>query len=91
MDWVEKAAVRLREHGRVLTGDVFVVPKTEENLVERIEQASAELEKLDWRLHDLRVTPVARIDGEVPPRVGPQIGADKLNEGPADSGPRPAT
>jgi cation diffusion facilitator family transporter len=70
MDWVEKAAVRLREHGRVLTGDVFVVPKTEEKLIERIERASAELEKLDWRLHDLTVTPVTQIEDEPPPRVG---------------------
>jgi divalent metal cation (Fe/Co/Zn/Cd) transporter len=70
LEWVEKAAVRLREHGRVLTGDVFVVPKTEANLVKRIEQAAVELEKLDWRLHDLNVTPVARIDDQAPPRAG---------------------
>jgi cation diffusion facilitator family transporter len=70
LDWVERAAVRLREHGRVLTGDVFVVPRAHDNLVERIDQASAELSELDWRLHDLTVTPVARIDEEVPPRVG---------------------
>jgi cation diffusion facilitator family transporter len=70
MDWVERAAVRLREHGRVLTSDVFVVPRTEDDLVERLEQASTELEKLDWRLHDLTVTPVTRIDEESPPRAG---------------------
>jgi cation diffusion facilitator family transporter len=70
LDWVERAAVRLREHGRVLTGDVFVVPRTEHKLVERIEEASATLEKLDWRLHDLTVTPVSRIDEEAPPRAG---------------------
>jgi len=70
LDWVERAAVRLREHGRALTGDVFVVPRTEDNLVRHIEDASARLQKLDWRLHDLTVTPVSRIDEDAPPRVG---------------------
>ena len=70
LDWVEQAAVRLREHGRVLTGDVFVVARSESNLVARLEEASAELEKLDWRLHDLRVVPVPAIEEQAPPRVG---------------------
>ncbi|MFN2564221.1 MAG: cation diffusion facilitator family transporter [Gemmatimonadaceae bacterium] len=70
LDWVEKAAVRLREHGRVLTGDVFVVPRSEENLVARAEQAAADLQKLDWRLHDLNVTPVSRLRDQPPPASG---------------------
>jgi cation diffusion facilitator family transporter len=69
LDWVEKAAVRLREHGRVLTGEVFVVPRVATDLVTRAEEGAAELQKLDWRLHDLTVTPVSKLDEEAPPRA----------------------
>jgi cation diffusion facilitator family transporter len=70
LDWVEKAAVRLREHGRVLTGNVFVVPRGREVLVARVERAAEELQKLDWRLHDLTVMPVSALEDERPPRTG---------------------
>ena len=64
MDWVADAAVRLREHGHVLLGDVFVVPKDETNLVARVERASEELKQLDWRLYALTVVPVAELEGD---------------------------
>ncbi|HET7456123.1 MAG TPA: cation transporter [Gemmatimonadaceae bacterium] len=67
--WVDQAAVRLREQGHVITGDVFVVPREMGDLVPRLEEASDELSKVDWRLHGLVVMPVARIDHESPPRV----------------------
>jgi cation diffusion facilitator family transporter len=67
--WVERAAVRLREHGHALTGEVFVVPRDGTDLVAQVERAADELTALDWRLHDLVVVPVGRLDGESPPRV----------------------
>lgn len=70
LDWVDRAAVRLREQGHVLTGDVFVVPRVERGLVDRIERAAEELRKVDWRLHTLTVMPVSHIDEQMPPRVG---------------------
>jgi len=66
-DWVRDAAVRLREHGRLITGEVFVVPGDEANLVERIERASRELATIDWRLHALTVMPVTSLDTERAP------------------------
>jgi len=61
-EWVAGAQVRLREHGRMITGDVLVVPRDETDLTRRIARAAAELTALDWRLHDLVVMPVPAID-----------------------------
>jgi cation diffusion facilitator family transporter len=70
LDWVDQAAVRLREQGRVLTGQVFVVPNPgTDDLVRRVETAAEELGKMDWRLHGLVVTPVSHLETEAPPRV----------------------
>jgi len=63
LPWVEKAAVRLRESGHVIAGEVFVVPRAEENLVANVEQASEALSSLDWRVYSLTVMPVSRLDG----------------------------
>jgi cation diffusion facilitator family transporter len=69
LDWVDRAAVRLREQGRILTGQVFVVPNPgTDDLVHRVETAAEELGKLDWRLHGLVVTPVSHLEAEAPPR-----------------------
>jgi cation diffusion facilitator family transporter len=69
LEWVNRAAVRLREQGRVLSGEIFVVPKPgTEDLVRRTESAAEELGKLDWRLHGLVVTPVSRLESDGPPR-----------------------
>jgi divalent metal cation (Fe/Co/Zn/Cd) transporter len=60
--WVREARVRLREHGHLITGEVFVVPRDHGELVERIEAAVADLCRLDWRLHSITVMPVSRIE-----------------------------
>lgn len=65
-DWVNGGAVRLREHGHVLSGDVWVVPKVPANAVERAERFAEELMDLDWRVHDVSVIPVASLE-EFPP------------------------
>lgn len=62
LDWVEKARVRLREDGDVLTGEAFVVPRDESNLLVRLEQATDLANSLDWRLHDINIVPVRSID-----------------------------
>jgi len=60
--WVKEAAVMLREEGDLLTGQVYVVPRSDADLVARVEQAVRDLQALDWRLYDLAVTPVRRLD-----------------------------
>ena len=74
LEWVERAGVRLREQGHVLTGDVLVVPRDGEalrgsELAALVEQAAAELCKVDWRLHGLTIMPVAHLDEQTPPRL----------------------
>jgi cation diffusion facilitator family transporter len=70
LDWVDRAAVRLREQGRVLSGQVFVVPRAgTTDLVRRTEAAAAELTRLDWRLYELLVVPVSAIHDTAPPRL----------------------
>jgi cation diffusion facilitator family transporter len=67
LDWVSKAAVRLREQGHVLNGEVFVVPRGSEVQVKQVEDASRELAKMDWRIYSLTVMPVSSLeDGTVP-------------------------
>jgi cation diffusion facilitator family transporter len=62
LDWVEKARVRLREDGDVLTGEAFVVPRDESNLLDRLKQASDLANSLDWRLHDVNIVAVRSIE-----------------------------
>ncbi len=70
-DWVDSAAVRLRESGHVLNGEVFVVPNGSDGaLVAHLEKAADELRRLDWRLYSLVIVPVSRIEGDSPVRTG---------------------
>ncbi len=70
LPWVERAAVRLREQGRLLSGEVFVVPGPEtDDLQSQLEAAAAELTNLDWRLHSLVVVPVCQLDSDFPAQV----------------------
>jgi cation diffusion facilitator family transporter len=68
LPWVERAAVRLREHGHVIAGEVFIVPRTEQDLVKRVEQTSEALSRLDWRIYSLTVMPVSGLEDGVTPR-----------------------
>jgi len=62
LPWIADLRVRLREDGDVITGEVFVVPKSEENLMEKMEEATRVSCGVDWRLHDLNVVPVRSIE-----------------------------
>jgi cation diffusion facilitator family transporter len=59
--WVKDARARLREEGHVYFGEVFLVPSDETNLVEKLEQAHEEVHDLDWRLHDVVITPTREL------------------------------
>lgn len=71
MDWVEQGQVRLREEGHVFAGEILVVPVDDHGLVERLEHAADALRGLDWRLHDLVLVPVAKLE-ESPAAPAPQ-------------------
>jgi divalent metal cation (Fe/Co/Zn/Cd) transporter len=62
LDWVAQARVRLREDGDTLTGEAFVVPHDESNLLGRLKQAGDLANSLDWRLHDINIVAVRSIE-----------------------------
>ncbi|MDC0668629.1 cation transporter [Nannocystis radixulma] len=55
LPWVRDVSVRLREHGHVFIGEVFVVPVDESAPLQRIEQVGALARDLNWRLTDVTV------------------------------------
>jgi cation diffusion facilitator family transporter len=57
-DWVENVAVRFREHGPVYFGEIYVVVKNSEGLVENLEKGVKELKAHHWKIHDVLITPV---------------------------------
>jgi hypothetical protein len=62
LDWVRDARVRLREEGHVFTGEAFVVPRDDRHLTERLAEATDHLLSLDWRLHEIVLSPVPFLD-----------------------------
>jgi cation diffusion facilitator family transporter len=64
LDWVACARVRLREDGDVLTGEAFVVPRDEERLLARLEEARDVVNEAHWRTHDVSVVPVRSLETE---------------------------
>jgi cation diffusion facilitator family transporter len=60
--WVKEAAVRMREEGHVYFGEAFVVVSDERNLTEKLHRAAEECADLNWRVHDLVITPVLSLD-----------------------------
>jgi hypothetical protein len=48
----------LREDGDVLSGEAFVVPRDQTNLLDRLNEASELVYSLDWRLREVSIVPV---------------------------------
>jgi cation diffusion facilitator family transporter len=65
LDWVRASEVRLRVNGHTLSGEALVVPRSTEDLPERVEQALREVCALDWRLHHFAITPVTSLGPDV--------------------------
>ena len=63
-DWVVDVQVRVREEGHVFFADARVVPTDGPQLLARIASATERALELDWRLHDLVVTPVVGTPAE---------------------------
>lgn len=61
-DWVADAWLRLREEGHVFVGELLVVPTDEHDLVDRCARLQRWTRDFDWRVHDIVVAPVHRID-----------------------------
>ncbi|MFE2756941.1 cation diffusion facilitator family transporter [Actinosynnema sp. NPDC059335] len=62
-DWIADAWLRVREEGHVFVGELLVVPvEGADRLVPRLEQLQRWARDFDWRVHDLVVAPVSRIE-----------------------------
>ena len=73
LEWVKAAGVRMREQGHAVTSTVFVVPRSDgmnaDELTARMKEVRERVCALDWRLHDVVVTPVAALESGDPPRI----------------------
>jgi cation diffusion facilitator family transporter len=67
MDGVADAAARLREHGRVLTGELYVVLENDGGVADRVDRIARDVHEIDWRLHEITVMPVKTIRSTEPP------------------------
>lgn len=65
MPWVRDVRVRLREEGHVYFGEIFVIPTSEQGLLDNIEAAHERIRALDWRLHDIVIAPVREFSDEI--------------------------
>jgi divalent metal cation (Fe/Co/Zn/Cd) transporter len=59
MDWVQEAAVRMRELGHIFSVEVLVVPVDQVDLLDRV----AQIRDLDWKLQDVVISPVRELAG----------------------------
>ncbi|MBV9084387.1 MAG: hypothetical protein JOZ62_17065 [Acidobacteriaceae bacterium] len=46
----------------MLTGQIFIEPRDERDLLDRVKQARDIAESVDWRLHDVSMVPVRSVD-----------------------------
>lgn len=80
LDWIDVAAVRMRELGHVISVSVIAVPRDEHALLERVEDAVERICALDWKLQDV-VVAVAREIENAPDDVlvrGPKSGSPSV-------------
>jgi divalent metal cation (Fe/Co/Zn/Cd) transporter len=68
MDWVQEAAVRMRELGHIFSVEVLVIPVDELDLIDRVEAGVEQIRDLDWKLQDVVISPVRELAG-APPEV----------------------
>lgn len=61
---IEQVAVRLREEGHAISGEIFIVFDHYDDLPRRIQEIVDYAVSLDWRLHDLVVMPVSSLEAD---------------------------
>jgi cation diffusion facilitator family transporter len=61
-DWVSESAVRIREHGHVYFGEVYIIPKDNPaNLVDLLKEGFEKIVDMNWRLFDFTLMPVKEL------------------------------
>jgi divalent metal cation (Fe/Co/Zn/Cd) transporter len=62
LPWADDVRVRFRDEGHVLTGEVWIRPADERDLLSRADEARELVRGLDWRLHDVAIVLVRDLD-----------------------------
>ena len=62
LDWIDVAAVRMRELGHVLGVEVIAVPRDDTDLLDRVEDAVERITRLDWKMQDVVVSVVRELE-----------------------------
>lgn len=57
LPWAKEGKLRLREHGQVYYGEVYIIPKTgNDGLMEKMESVRKDIRALDWKFYDVYIT-----------------------------------
>lgn len=56
--WIREVRVRMREEGHIYMGEAFVIPAEDLNLTQLIAEATDEVQKINWQIHEIVITPV---------------------------------
>ena len=62
-DWVRESEIRMREDGDLISGEAFIVPHDEGNLMNKLGKAGERIKSLDWRIHAFDMIPVRALGG----------------------------
>ena len=62
LSWVRDSSIRLREEGDVIMGEAFVVPMSDDGLLEKLGDAGERVKSLDWRIQDFNFIPVSTLE-----------------------------
>lgn len=57
--WIKDVRIRMRE-----AGEVFIIPESSNYLLDKMEQATEDVKKLDWKIYDVLITPVKQFNQE---------------------------
>lgn len=58
-DWIDDAAVRMRDQGQVFHVEVFVRPVSQHASLDALGALATEITEIDWKLHDVVVVPTS--------------------------------
>ncbi|HEX2935837.1 MAG TPA: cation diffusion facilitator family transporter [Bacteroidales bacterium] len=61
-EWIKEFSLRIREEGHVYFGEAFVVPRTEQRILQNIRKTKAKVSLLSWLIYDFNLIPVDRIE-----------------------------
>jgi cation diffusion facilitator family transporter len=64
LPWVADVKIRMREAGEIFFTEVFIVPKSNDKLLENMEKAHEEVKGLDWKMHDVVIIPLREFPDE---------------------------